>query len=80
MCGTKLCMEVFSKEIQIGNLRIELSVEEERGCSKVIFTARDEEDRRVWRTPLMDLNGDIKLYRSQEEAIIDAERKLGAAF
>lgn len=71
-------MEVFSKEIRVGNLRIELSVEEEHGCSKVIFTARDEEDRRVWRTPLMDLNGDIKLYRSQEEAIIDAERKLGA--
>jgi hypothetical protein len=72
-----MCMEVFSKEFQIGNLKIELSVEESHGCSKVIFTARDEEDRRIWRTPIMDLNGDIKMYNSQEEAITDAERKLG---
>jgi hypothetical protein len=71
-------MEVFSKEIQLGKLRIELSVEEKEGC-RVIFTARDEEDRRVWRTPIMDYNGEVKIYDNQEEAIMDAHRTLGTA-
>jgi hypothetical protein len=75
LCGV---MEVFSKEFSIGNLKIELSVEQTHGC-RVIFTARDKDDRRVWRTPLMDVNGEAKVYESCEDAVLDGQRKLQTA-
>ena len=70
-------MEYFVEQIKFGNLTIELSVEQGQGC-RVIFTDRDEENRRVWKTPVMDLNGEVKVYDNQEDAIHDAKKKLGA--
>jgi len=70
-------MEYFVEQLKFGNLTIELSIEEGRGC-RVIFTAKDQENRRIWKTPIMDLNGEIKVYDNQEDAIQDAKKKLGA--
>ena len=56
---------------------MEVSIQEGQGC-RVIVTARDDRNRRLWRTPLMDENGEIKIYPSQEEAIVEARKKLGA--
>ncbi|HEY0653873.1 MAG TPA: hypothetical protein VGD65_12130 [Chryseosolibacter sp.] len=67
--------EVFSKEVQIGELTIEYSVIEKDGC-RVTFTAKDDEHRRIWRTELTDANGNAKIYSSVQEAINDANRKL----
>jgi hypothetical protein len=72
-------MEVFFKEFTIGNLKIELSVEQTHGC-RVIFTAKDQDERRIWRTPVMDDNGEEKIYETCEEAILDGQRKLQTAF
>ena len=69
-------MEVYSKEFQVGNIKIELSIQESHGVKRVVFTAKDDQDRRIWRTPILD-NGEIKTYDSQEDAISDAEKKLG---
>lgn len=71
-------MEVFSKEIQVGNIKIELSIQESNGTRRVVFTAKDENDRRIWRTPILD-NGEVKTYENDEEAILDAEKKLGTS-
>jgi hypothetical protein len=68
-------MKYFVEEFRIGTLRIELSIEKGRGC-RVIFTARDQENRKVWTTPIMDMNGKVKIYDNQEEAITDAKKKL----
>jgi len=68
-------MDVFSKQFTIGSLTIELSVEQTHGC-RVIFTAKDRDDRRVWRTPLMDSNGEEKIYENCEDAILAGQRKL----
>lgn len=67
--------EVFSKEVQIGELTIEYSVIEKDGC-RVTFTAKDDEHRRIWRTELTDSNGNAKIYPNVQEAINDANRKL----
>jgi hypothetical protein len=67
--------EVFSKEVQIGELTIEYSVIEKDGC-RVTFTAKDDEHRRIWRTELTDSNGNAKIYPNAQEAINDANRKL----
>ena len=71
-------MEVFSKEFQVGNIKIELSIQDIHGTKRVVFTAKDENDRRIWRTPILD-NGEIKTYKSEEDAMQDAEKKLGAS-
>lgn len=68
-------MEYFVEELRLGNLRIELSIQEGKGC-RVIFTAKDEDNRRIWKTPVMDDNGEIMVYQNQHDAIIDAKRKL----
>jgi hypothetical protein len=72
-------MEIFSKEVQSGSLRIELSVREGAGCS-VICTAKDEENRIVWRTPLTDAEGHVLIYQTLKEAIQDAAEKLKLNF
>jgi hypothetical protein len=68
-------MEYFVEELRFGNLRIELSIQEGQGC-RVIFTAKDKDNRRIWKTPIMDLNGKVKVYENQQDAIIDARKKL----
>jgi hypothetical protein len=70
-------MEIYSKEIQVGNIIIELSIHEIEGTRRVVVTARDEENRRLWRTPILD-NGKVKTYDSNEDALADAERKIAS--
>jgi len=88
-------MEVYTQEIVFEKLIIELSVHEgiklhakdappeTRKYSEVQFhiylTARDEENRIVWKTPIMTDYGSIKYYRSGEEAIADARHKIELA-
>ena len=67
--------EVFSKEVQIGQLTIEYSVIDKDGC-RVTFTAKDDEHRRIWRTELTDSDGNAKVYSNVQEAVSDANRKL----
>jgi hypothetical protein len=67
--------EVFSKEVQIGQLTIEYAVIDKDGC-RVTFTAKDDEHRRIWRTELTDSDGNPKVYPNVQEAINDANRKL----
>jgi hypothetical protein len=76
-CGGLVCaeMEYFVEEIKLGNLTIELFIQDGQGC-RVIVTARDEDNRRVWKTPVMDANGEPKVYENQEDAIVDARKKL----
>ena len=70
-------MEIYSKEIHIGSIIIELSIQETHGTKRVVITAKDEQNRRLWRTPILD-NGEVKTYNSQEDAIEDAEKKVGS--
>lgn len=72
-------MEIFNKEVQSGPLRIELSVREAAGCS-VICTAKDKDNRVVWRTPLTDAEGQTLIYETLKEAIADAVEKLRLDF
>jgi hypothetical protein len=67
--------EVFSKEVQIGQLTIEYAVIDKDGC-RVTFTAKDDEHRRIWRTELTDAEGNPKVYQSPQEAINEANKKL----
>jgi hypothetical protein len=69
--------EVFSKAVQIGNLTIEYSIIEKDGC-RVTFTAKDVENRRIWRTELTDPNGNARIYSTAQEAIQEANQKLHA--
>jgi hypothetical protein len=83
-------MEVFSKEFKVGLLRIEMSVQDsfrhvvtnEAGSYTlknftVYLTAHDIDGRRIWVTPIMDSHGQVKIYSSVEEAVLDARHKLG---
>jgi hypothetical protein len=87
-------MEIYTQEIVFGNLVIELSVHEgvklRTGAATeaekngevqfhIYLTARDTENRIVWKTPIMTDRGAIKYYRSPEEAVDDAKYKIGLA-
>jgi hypothetical protein len=67
--------EVFSKEVQIGQLTIEYSIVDKDGC-RVTFTAKDDEHRRIWRTELTDADGNAKVYANAQEAINEANKKI----
>jgi hypothetical protein len=76
-------MEVLSKEIKLGELKIEVTIHNLSQISQVkasdIFhaylTARDEKDRKIWSTPVLE-EGRIKHYSSVDEAFQDAIRKV----
>jgi nitrogen-specific signal transduction histidine kinase len=88
-------MEVYNKVIQVGSLKIEISISDRTNTILyqspsdhqtvatnpyyVNLTARDEDDKRIWQTPVMDDHGEVKFYTSVYEAIEDARRKLGEA-
>lgn len=88
-------MEVYNKVIQIGSLKIDVSIsdrantilyqsasEHQTAVTNPYFvnlTARDEDDKRIWQTPVMDDHGEVKYYASVYEAIEDARTKLGDA-
>jgi signal transduction histidine kinase len=88
-------MEVYNKVIQVGSLKIEISISDR--TNTILFqsssdhqtavttpyyvnlTARDEDDKRIWQTPVMDDQGDVKFYASVYEALDDTRKKLGEA-
>jgi hypothetical protein len=68
-------MEFIVEQIQFGRLTLVLSILEKEGC-RVFITAKDEENRRVWKTPVLNESGLISIYPDQENAITDAKRKV----
>ncbi len=84
-------LEICSVEINIGQLVIEVSIQNtspvirfddhlleeyhESGYN-VYVTARDKTYRRIWRSPIIDETGIIKCYKSMEEALTDVNGKL----
>lgn len=79
--------EIYSEEINLGKLKIELVVQKEvhsllkEELFSAYLTAKDENERRLWSTPIIDdLTGDIKVYPSLAAAITDAKKKLGVNF
>lgn len=71
--GTKE-MEVLFDIVERGNLKIQLSVQDNNGYI-VIITANDEEDRRVFKAPVLE-NGKVKTFESPEAAILGAKQQL----
>jgi hypothetical protein len=68
-------MEFISEEFNQGCVSFVLSVLEKRGF-RVFITAKDEDNRRIWKTPLMDENGNVRIYPDAESALTDAKRKI----
>jgi hypothetical protein len=82
-------MEIYFKEINKGPIHFEVSVHDTSGIENpleaddintqppfhVYVTARDEESRKIWKTPLM-IAGKIKAYESIDEAVEDAQEKI----
>jgi len=62
--------------VQIGNFRIELVLTEDQKWS-VVFTALDDDHRRLIKAPVME-NGQIKTYENAQQAISDAMVKFGS--
>jgi hypothetical protein len=89
ICG-EWTMEIYSVELDLGQLKIEVSVQntspritfidesvesDYAHCDlnfNVFLTAWDKEGRRLWRTPIMDKEGQPKVYESIDEALEDA--------
>jgi hypothetical protein len=65
----------FFTEVGLGSLKIEISIVENGGY-KVYLTAKDLDDRRLWRTALTDADGNVKVYRSVSAAIKEAQNTL----
>jgi hypothetical protein len=81
-------MEIYFKEINKGTLHFEVSVHDNSGIDNpleagnitqppfhVYVTARDEESRKIWKTPVL-IEGKIKAYESIDEAVEDARNKI----
>jgi hypothetical protein len=82
-------MEIYFKEINKGPIHFEVSVHDTSGIDNpleaddinlqppfhVYVTARDEDSRKIWKTPLM-IEGRIKAYESIDEAVEDAQEKI----
>ena len=66
-------MQIYITEIEAGGAKLELSIVEENGC-QVVFTARDAEDRRILKAPLLE-DGKVKIYSSVEEACADLQTR-----
>lgn len=80
-------MEIYSVELDLGQLKIEVSVhnsspritftdrfaiEQSDLSFNVYLTAKDKEGRRLWRTPITDMDGNPKVFYSIDEALSDA--------
>jgi hypothetical protein len=68
-------MEFIVEEILFGRLKFVISVLEKQGCS-VFITAKDEENRRLWKTPVLDDSGSICIYPDPQNAITEAKKKI----
>jgi hypothetical protein len=70
-------MEFFFEEVRIEkNLIIQVSIQEDTGC-RVTITAKDDENRRIWKTAVMDTDGGVKVYENTQMALEDARKKIG---
>ena len=69
--------EILLKEVSLGQVRIELSVHQKDGWT-VWLTARDHDNRRIWRTQLTDDEGHVKVYPNVHEAVLDAQSQLNS--
>jgi hypothetical protein len=76
-------MDIFSEEVSLGPLKVDVCVQvravslQNTGESYYVYiTAKDEHNRRIWRTPITDGNGRVKYYQSIVNAVDDAKRKL----
>jgi hypothetical protein len=79
-------MEIYSVELDLGQLKIEVSIQntspritfstlEGDHCDlnfNVFLTAKDKSGRRLWRTPITDTEGKPKIYESIDDALMDA--------
>jgi hypothetical protein len=65
--------EIFLKEVDLGLLRVEITIIEKTGY-RVILTATDSDNRRIWKTALTHENGHPKIYACVSDAISDAEK------
>ncbi|HEY9046398.1 MAG TPA: HAMP domain-containing sensor histidine kinase [Ohtaekwangia sp.] len=86
-------MEVFHKALQAGTLKLEISIIDRSNTIlyvspeeyqdilltpySVTLTARDEDDKRIWQTPVMDDHGNVRYYNTVQEAVEDVRIKLG---
>jgi hypothetical protein len=68
-------MEFIIEEIRQGQILFILSVLERQGC-RIFITAKDADNRRIWKTPLMDDRGNIKVYQNAGAAVTDAKNKI----
>lgn len=84
-------MDVYSVEFDLGQMKIEVSIKNTSPritfsnnfsgefCDlsfNVFLTAKDQEGRRLWRTPVMDQDGKPKVYTSIEQALAEATVRL----
>jgi hypothetical protein len=68
-------MESIIEELRLGNLTFIVSVLEKQGC-RVFITAKDETNRKIWKTPLMDGSGNIQVYPDANQALEEAKRRV----
>jgi hypothetical protein len=68
-------MEFIVDEVHLGKLTFVLSVLEKQGC-RVFITAKDEDNRRIWKTPILDGNGDISTFPDVRAAIDETMKRL----
>lgn len=68
-------MEFFVEEIRHGKIMFVLSILERQGC-QIFITAKDAENRRIWKTPLLDESGTIITYQDVNAAMNDAKQKI----
>ena len=68
-------MESIIEELKLGKLTFIVSVLEKQGC-RVFITAKDEANRRIWKTPLMDESGNIQVYSDAHQALEEAKRRV----
>lgn len=68
-------MDIFLKEVRVGQISIELSIQETEGCT-VIFTVKNVNNEILWKTHLLGEDGKPKVYRSVDEAFLDAQFRL----
>lgn len=68
-------MDIHLKDYSFGNLRIELTVQNNDGC-KMILTAKTSNNEILWKTYMTDEFGKAKVYPSLNEALEDADMRM----
>ena len=86
-------MEIYFREVDLGVLKVEVSVRDNSNNKiyslkiddnnfqspfYVYLTARDAESRKIWETPMMTDDGQLKSYNSITEALEDVGKKVSS--